>query len=124
MESQHNALKEKHTILTGRYKLLENANRSTSLDGKTKLGEQKFASEKELKKQDTTSQREKNTLTEEKEALELRVATLEETLAQIQAAGSQDQQYTDSTDLDAFGRLSVNDDDDAMVFAGEDSMEI
>jgi hypothetical protein len=94
--------KVKHTMLTWQYVFLENANRSIALDGKTKLAEQKFASSKELKKQATESQR-------GKEALELRVATLEEVLARIQAAGSRDQQSTDITDSDAFGRLSVSD---------------
>ena len=117
LKHQYDDLKNEHTILKGQYNFLDNANRSLALDGKQKLAAQRHENEKASKKRDAESQR-------EKEALELRITTLEEALARIQAAGSPDQQYTDSTDLDAFGRLSVNDDDDAMVFAGEDSMEI
>jgi predicted nuclease with TOPRIM domain len=50
LESEQKASKNSYTISIGQYKLLENANRSLALDGKTKLAEQKFASGKELKK--------------------------------------------------------------------------
>lgn len=103
LERQYDDLETEHTILTGQYKFLENANRSLALDGKQKLAEQRHENEKTSKKRDAESQR-------EKEALELRITTLEEALARIQAAGSPDQQYTDSTASGAFGRLSVDDD--------------
>lgn len=102
LKRQYDDLKNERTILTGQYKFLENANRSLALDGKQKLAAQRHENEKASKKRDAESQR-------EKEALELRITTLEETLARVQA-GSLDQQYTDSTASGAFGRLSVDDD--------------
>lgn len=102
LKRQYDDLKTEHTILTGQYKFLENVNRSLALDGKQKLAEQRHENEKASKKRDAESQR-------EKEALELRITILEETLARVQA-GSPDQQYTDSTASGAFGRLSVDDD--------------
>ena len=119
LESKHTALREKHTALesqytalTGKYTKIENENRSIALDSKIKLGDQRLVSEQKLNEHTAASQLEKEIFAEEKKALQLRVTTLEEALAQIL-----EQHCTDDS-----GRLVVNDNDDAMASADGESM--